>query len=342
MQFDLGCVFAAAFPHFGTDEHGIASSLKRVLDTGVFRAIELAAVRDCSERKDVKYLLRSTNTKCVFLGGMAIIDEGLNLSSLDEGARTHAVERLAQLMDDAEDLGAVIFLISSGPDPGEPLRAVALSQLEKSVSTLCQHAREVASDQPMTVTLEHYDRNVHRRFLLGPSAMTAEFARAIRANNPNFGVTLDQSHLAQLREVPADALDVLGDAVCHVHLANCLIRDERSPLYGDLHPPFSIEGGEVGADEIMGFLCALKQSGYFERVMPYGRPIVSVEVRNPDGADPYLTLRQAIEAVMNGHGGMRCEQEGSCHPHGSSDRRPDQEHLCSVCARTRYRQHSRR
>lgn len=305
MQFDLGCVFAAAFPHFGTDERGLSSSLRRVLDTGIFRVVELAAVRDPAERSEVKSLLASTHTKCVFLGGMAIIGEKLNLSALDEDARVYAVRRLSELMDDAEDLGAALFLISSGPDPGEALRGAALSQLAKSVSALCRHACDIASGpsgQPMTVTLEHYDRDVHRRFLLGPSAETAEFARAIRAVHPNFGITVDQSHLAQLGEAPSDALRVLGDAVCHAHLANCLICDKSSPLYGDLHPPFCIEGGEVGIDEICAFLQDLEDGGYLGRVLPYGRPIVSVEVRNPDGADPYLTLQEAVEAVMNAHG----------------------------------------
>jgi len=305
MQFDLGCVFPAHFPQFAKDERGLALNLEKVLNTGLFKAIELGAIRDLSERNKVKNLLKDTDTKCVFLGGGAIISEGLNLSSLDEGARAHAVARLTGLMEDAEDLDAVLFLISSGPDPGEPLREQALAQLGKSVSELCGHARKMASArsrQPMIVTLEHYDRHIHRRFLLGPSAVTADFARTMRADNPNFGITLDQSHLGQLGEAPADALDALGDTVTHVHLANCLISDEHSPLYGDLHPPFGIEGGEFDIDDISAFLSVLNSRGYFGRRLPYGRLIVSVEVRNPEGADPFVTLQATTAAVMEGYG----------------------------------------
>lgn len=307
MEFDLGCVFSAAFPQFGSDERGLSSELMATLETGVFRAVELAEVRDPAERRGVKSALGSTQTKCVFLGGMTIIREGLNLSSLDETTRVAAVNRLSELMDDAEDLGAVLFLISSGPDPGERLREQALDQLGKSVSALCRHAQEIASGQPMTVTLEHYDRHLHRRFLLGPSAETAKFARVIRQEHPNFGITLDQSHLAQLGESPSAALRDLGQAVCHVHLANCLIFDESNPLYGDLHPPFCIDGGEVGVEEISSFLWALRDDGYLGRAMPYGRSIVSVEVRNPDNADPRMTLQEAVKVVMNGY--------SLCHAH---------------------------
>lgn len=298
--FDLGYVFSAAFPGFGTDERGLSLELERTLQTGLFKAVELAEVRDPAEREGVKSALAGTETKCVFLGGMTILREGLNLSSLDEEARTRAVKRLVELIDDAEDLGAVLFLISSGPDPGASMRGKALDQLRKSASALCQYARDIAADQPITITLEHYDRDVHRRFLLGPSIETAKFARAVREEHPNFGITLDQSHLAQLGETPSAALQELGQTVCHVHLANCLICDKSNPLYGDLHPPFCIDGGEIGAEEISSFLLALRDGGHLGRAVPYGKPIVSIEVRTPDGVDPHRTLEEAIKLVADG------------------------------------------
>lgn len=299
-KFDLGCVFPAAFPRFSSDEHGLSLELEKTIGTGLFKAMELARIIDPTERSMVRGILADSQLKCVYLGGITILNEGLNLSSLDENVRTEAFRRLSSLMDDAEDLGAALFLVSSGPDPGGDLRNEALDQLKKSICALCEHASDIATGQPITVTLEHYDRDVHRRFLLGPSSETSQFAHAVRAEHANFGITLDQSHLAQLGETPSAALKELGDTVCHVHLANCLIRDGSSPLYGDCHPPFGIDGGEVGADEISSFLLALQEGGYFDRSIPYGKPIVSIEVRTPDNANPRTTLADALEFVLHG------------------------------------------
>ncbi len=299
-KFDLGYVFPAAFPRFSTDEHGLSLELEKTIGTGLFKAVELATIIDPTERSRVSRILTDSQLKCVYLGGITILNEGLNLSSLDESIRAEAVKRLSCLMDDAEDLGAALFLVSSGPDPDGHLRNEALAQLRRSICALCEHASDIATDQPMTVTLEHYDRDIHHRFLLGPSSETSQFARAVREEHANFGITLDQSHVAQLGETPSSALKELGDAICHVHLANCVVRDSSSPLYGDCHPPFGIDGGEIGKEEISSFVLALQEGGYFDRSAPYGKPIVSIEVRTPGNANPRTTLSNALESVLHG------------------------------------------
>ena len=221
MQFDMGCVFPAHFPQFAKDERGLALNLEKVLNTGIFKAIELGAIRDLSERNKVKNLLKDTGTKCVFLGGGAIISEGLNLSSLDEGARAHAVARLTGLMEDAEDLDAVLFLISSGPDAGEPLREQALAQLGKSVSELCGHAREIASARSRQRCSDVYTMTAIIGVISGAVGSHNDFARTMRADNPELRLTLDQSHLA-LGERPQPS--TLGDTVTH---APCQLPHQR-------------------------------------------------------------------------------------------------------------------
>ena len=42
-------------------------------------------------------------------------------------------------------------------------------------------------------------------------------------------------------------------------MANCIIKDRTSNLYGDKHPEFGIDGGEINIEEISDILKTIKE-----------------------------------------------------------------------------------
>jgi sugar phosphate isomerase/epimerase len=286
-------VFPAAFPQFASGEGNILDTLASCFADRFFGAVEMGPIADSKQRAEVAGFVKERGLGCVYLAGIPILRERLNLSAIDEAVRWSAVRRVVSMIDEAFQLGACLMLVSSGPDPGVHLRERALEQLAKSLSTICRCAEDYSVEAPLMITLEHYDRDIDKRFLLGPSAVTAEFVRALKSEHPNLGITLDQSHICQLGESPEMALGHLADLVAHVHLANCVISNPLSQLYGDQHVPFGIEEGECGDDEVHEFLRALMNSGYFSRPNSAGSAIVSLEVRPPAGTDPWTVLAQS-------------------------------------------------
>lgn len=42
-------------------------------------------------------------------------------------------------------------------------------------------------------------------------------------------------------------------------MANCIVKDKTSNLYGDKHPEFGIEGGKISVEELKNILEAIKE-----------------------------------------------------------------------------------
>jgi hypothetical protein len=113
-------------------------------------------------------------------------------------------------------------------------------------------------------------------------------------------LTIDQSHLAQLGEAPSDSIALAWDFHVHMHLANSLLCDRDSPIYGDEHPRFGVPGGEHDIQDVTALFEALWEHGFFEKPIPYGeRPIVSVEVKPQADEDQEIVLANTKRVVQN-------------------------------------------
>lgn len=273
----LGLVHPIAFPETLGGQGPVLDTVRKIVEDPFFSAIEVTWIRDDEVRDGVASLLRTGDMDVVYLAGVPILLQGLNLSSLHEESRRRAVAALKPLIDEAYALGARLFLVGSGPDPGPGYRDAARAQLVRSLGELCSYAEDVP-DTPLTITLENYDRDVDKRFLLGPTREAVEVARLVREEHPSFGLTIDESHLCQLREDAGQELPDAIDVVVHVHLANCVL-DSNLQGYGDQHPRFGVPGSEVGIEEMASFLSVLDQAGYFSKPLPTRLPVVSLEVK---------------------------------------------------------------
>jgi len=301
----LGLVHPAAFPDALRDPKSVLGTVRKIAEDPLFGAIEITWMRDSELRDEVAFLLNTAGMDVVYLAGLPMQLERLDLGSLHEESRCMAVAALKPLIDEACLLGARLFLVGSGPDPGPAHRSAAKAQLVRSLGQLCAYAED-AADTPLTITLENFDRSVDKRFLVGPTREAVEIARLVRKEHLNFGLTIDESHLCQLQEDAAQELPGAIDVVVHVHLANCVL-DESLPGYGDQHPRFGIPGSEVGAEEMTAFLRALERAGYFRKPVPSRLPIVSLEVKPQDGEEPLVVVANAKRTFMQAWG--RCSIE---------------------------------
>lgn len=284
---NIGIVHPMAFPNAKTEEE-VLSTIRKVVEDDFFGAIEVSNLSDELAEK-VGEILRSAHMDVIYAGQPSLLAEGLSLCSLNEDERKKAVELCKKNIDRAYLVGASIFAVQSGKDPGEDKREEAKKKLLDSLRELCAYAQEKGEESIVSISLENFDRDIDKRFLIGPSEEAGEIAEKIKAEFSNFGLTLDLSHLPLLREKPHEALISVSDYLIHTHIGNCVIKKE-SPYYGDNHPPFGVKDGEIDVEELRSFLEALIYIGYLRRSLPTRLPVISFEIKPLPGQIPEVVI----------------------------------------------------
>jgi sugar phosphate isomerase/epimerase len=295
---DLGVVQYVSFPQVMAGTGPVVETIERVLADEFFSAIEITYIEDMQVKRQVADLLSYSGMRVVFAGGPPYAIHSIHLSALDEAVRRKSLDWAKRLVDDAYLLGAELHLITAGPDTAPADRESAVGYLVESMVTLSEYADSQATDRPLVLSLEPTDRNVHRYGLIGPTVEAVELVREVRRQGGAVWLTLDQSHLAQLGEVVEDSIAVAKGYHVHMHLANCLLSDPDSPIYGDEHPRFGVDGGEHDLPDVTALFEALWRHGFFQKPIPYGeRPIVSVEVKPQDHEDAEIILANTKRVV---------------------------------------------
>jgi len=210
-------------------------------------------------RKAIKEYLISHDIKSIYLGAMAAKQKNLNLSSLDKGLREKSIQEMKKCIDDAYFFGSQTILVNSGRRPDNGEGKVAYEYLKKSLEELLKYIGVSAKDYRLNLTLEPGDTRVDSFSLIGNTDLAIKLVWEIREKYKNFGLTMDISHLRQLNEKPLDSIKKASPYCNHIHLANCIIKDKTSILYGDKHPEFGIEGGEISVEELKNILETIKE-----------------------------------------------------------------------------------
>jgi len=300
----IGMVHPVIFPETLKGKGPIVETAREIIEDDFFGAIEISWVKDRDEREKLANLLKSSHMDIVFLAGVPILVEKINLSSIDEVERLEAVEKVKKWIDEAYFFGAKLLLVGSGPDPGKEKRSEAKQSLIYSLKELCGYAKKEATNYTLVVTMENYDRDVDKKFLIGPTLEAVEIAQRVREEFDNFGLTIDESHLSQLRESPLEVLEKAKEYLVHAHLANCIIQNPAHPAYGDQHPRFGIEGGEADVKEVSEFLKDLQKVGYFTSDVPTILPVVSLEVKPLPGEDPKVLIAASKRVFKEAWAGL--------------------------------------
>ena len=190
--------------------------------------------------------------RSIFLAGARQKAENLNPCSSDRETRARAVERLTACFHFARQAGAAAVMLSSGPRPADEAQdPECLSWLADSLEKLHQ------AEPDLPILLEPGDRDVEYLHLLGPTALSADFAAARRRDGLPLELLFDISHTAQLGEDLVTAWERAKPFCRHVHLANCVL-DKSSPLYGDKHPFFGVPLGVYSHQDARNFFTLLE------------------------------------------------------------------------------------
>lgn len=202
-----------------------------------------------NDRKTIKEYLISHDIKNIYLGAMAAKQKNLNLSSPNKELREESVQEMKKCIDDAYFYNSYSILINSGKSPDNEEDEIAYEYLKKSLEELLKYIDVSAKDYKLNLTLEPGDTRVDSFSLIGNTDLAIKLVREIREKYKNFGLTMDTSHLRQLNEKPLDSIKKAFPYCNHIHLANCIVRDKTSNLYGDKHPEFGVENGEINCTE---------------------------------------------------------------------------------------------
>lgn len=290
--FDLGIVMPASFPELGSGSGPMLETFDNALQANLFRVVEISCRDADRESVDLQQYLNQRGLRAICLAPAAIQERKLDPNSLQENKRQEAVAALKEFAKSAYFLRAEKLMVCSGPDPGSADREKAKRQLIQSLNELLEWTQRVKTDYLLEIILESFDRELHKKRLLGPTRESVELIMEVKKIFPNINLILDQSHLRQLRENPKDSLFLAKDCLGHVHLANCLLKDRSHPQWGDGHPAFNMEGSELGTGDIVRMFEHLFEIGYL-RKDPTGKlPTISLEVKPSLGGNSQATFEE--------------------------------------------------
>ena len=284
----VGIIHFMAYPMTIKGEGPIVETITKIAEDDFFTAIEITWIKDPEVRQKAKDVLVASGLAVGYGAQPAVLTIPLDPNSLDEDERKEAVKVLKGQIDEASFMGAGRMAFLSGKDPGDEQREAALDALVKTTRELCDHA--AAKD--MGIALETFDRTVDKKSLIGPSDLAADFADAVNRNN--FGLMVDLSHLPLLGESSYMCAEAVKDHLVHLHVGNCVMRDENAPAYGDAHPRFGIEGGENDVEELAEFLCAFMDVGFLDGE---SQPFMSFEVKPLEGESSEVVIANAKRAL---------------------------------------------
>ena len=288
----LGIVHFMLFPETMGGDGPVAETVAKVAADDFFQVIEVRPINDADARARVKAICDAAHLN-IGVGAQPLLLRGkLNLANLDEAGRKAAVEAVKGAIDQAYFFGARLMATLDGPGsyPGEEKKAAATERLAESLKELCAYARSKATDYTLFISLETFDQDIDKRSLIGPSKDAARLAEMVRKSYDNFGLTVDLSHMPLLHESPIECLKPVKDFLIHAHAGNAYMKDTANPAYGDQHPRFGIAGGENDVDELIDYVRALFEIGYFDKKLPTRMPVFTFEVKPLPGETPEILV----------------------------------------------------
>jgi len=288
-ELPLGIIHFMAFPQVMRGEGPVVETLRTLVDDADFRLLEVTHIENAGARHEAAAMLRDSGKRYTFGAQPCLLSRQLSLNDPNEPRRLVAVEAMRRLIDEATEIGAESIAFLSGPDPGPEDRAEGYRLLADSTLRILAYAR--AKNPELKLLLETFDRvPFGKNALVGPTREASVFVTALRRQYPDFCLLLDLSHMPLLGETAETMLTAAKETRGHIHIGNCVMRDPNHPAYGDEHPPFGIEGGEIGAAELAEFLRVLDEIDYLNEEFPGA---VSFEVKPLPGQEPADAIANA-------------------------------------------------
>ena len=289
-QAKVGIVTFMAYPII-KGAGPVEESLAALAADDYFQLLEVTHVEDDAVRARCRNLLKQKGKSVGFGAQPTLLINKLNLNHPDAPERQKAVDAVKKNIDEACTWPTAGLAVLSGADPGPDQRQKGKDLLVDSLKQLCDYAAKKGN---MPILLEAFDQvKFGKNCLIGPSEDAADVAQKVRKSFPSFGIMADLSHLPLLHETPRHCLGILKDVLTHTHIGNCVMRDAQHEAYGDNHPRFGIPAGENGLKELVEFLKALAEIGYFNGSL---KPL-SFEIKPCKGETPEEIIKESQQLL---------------------------------------------
>ena len=187
----------------------------------------------------------------------------------------------------AAGCGAESITFVSGIDVDVEHRPAALAAFADVCRWFCGRAKE----HGMIALIEPFDRDFHRKFLIGPTTECVELIELLRPGIDNLYVQLDMAHVRLSGETFGHAVTTAKPYLGHVHVGNCVMYNRNDPFFGDRHPPFGYPGGEIDVPELTTILRALLDVGYLSK---QSRGTLVIETQPAPGGDVEALIQQGL------------------------------------------------
>ena len=270
---DLGIVHFKAFPQVVNGEGPVIETLRKIVEDDFWTAVEVGWMKDVKVRNEARNLLDVSHIKVCYATQPRILGQKLNPNAFDAAERNKAITNVKRGIDEAYQLGASAVRVLSGKDPGDEKREDAKKIFVDTLKQWCEYAKEQGD---IKIYLKIFDRDIDKACLIGHFKDAADVAEEVSQEYQNFGILSDLSHFPLLREEPEEAIPLVMKYPMHFHIGNCVMKDRRHPLYGDLQPRFGIPEGELDTADVRNYFKLLLDK---KLLNPENRPVLSVEVR---------------------------------------------------------------
>lgn len=291
---DKSLVIPSIFKGTVHDSGRLVQVLKGICKDRLYNTAEFYFKGGMEQEEEVRDALDFYGFKSIFLAGVPLKEGSLDLCHLEDIKRECAVNLVKELIDKAYYFRSGKIMIVSGKNyDGREEKEKAFNNLIKSVCSLCEYAKQKATDYVLDISLEYFNNKGEPYFLIGPNSDAKRFAEAVRGKYDNFELTFDLSHCLQLGENPIQSINNIRQYVNHIHLANCVIREKSSVFYGDKHPPFGVEHSEVTKEFLYGFLKQLKEAGFF--TCAHKNKVIGIEIIAREGMKESDVYREGTD-----------------------------------------------
>lgn len=250
----LGICLTPIYPQAIKDSHLMLQLIEKIYREKVFQCVEIYFEGTKEEEQEIKSSLSGVGLTAVYLGGLPIKRDGIDLSAEEEEKRKNSVLICKKHIDHAISMGCKKMVVASGP-----IWKVNRNS-EKVVEQMRRSLEELdfyCMGSNLQISLEPFPVKTPPCMAIGGNEIVKNIFKG--SNFRNIGITFDTSHFIQLGEDLEESFGSLKPWIHHLHLANCVMKDTSSALYGDQHPLFSQTGGELTLENIRKFYKNLEE-----------------------------------------------------------------------------------
>ena len=285
MSVILGVNHMFLYPESMTDEKAHTENLKEIIKTDLVDALDLWVWRGKERSREEISILRDCGKWINYNIGDRLGEKAVVPCSASKEEITYAYDILMREIDYAVECGAKKLVFGSGPDDVSDHSGA----LERYFEFLIKLSEQVPKD--MKICLEPTDWDIDKHFLCGPLSESVVLAENLRNEGvQNFGLLLDMSHIPIMHETLESAVDKCKNVLTHIHMGNAVIKNKKSPFYGDKHIPWSYPDSEYTENDGITFIKLLKQIGYTDSE----NATASFEMRPYEGMSARETLEKFV------------------------------------------------